>query len=338
MKKTRRYESKKTFSALLALLAAGGIVLAGCGGGGGGGSVSGSSNIGGNYTGAASAGDLAKFSFDGKRVIYSISGPVFGNETGSIGLSPKIPGFLYTDDDGNYYYFSKNLGVAEIELDNGKTAYVVGLKDVKTPTVNEVAGNSGKKYLYLEITSNEIGGALLTVNPDGTWTSDNGDETENGTWEIKDNYIVVKDNNGQVVANVIVKPGKSRSGVIVDLADGTGFGIGLEQKKLTTSDLTGTYNTYYYDPNSGIECFGTLKVSGGSASYQESWCSDGEPEKEELSISISLNQLCDGTTLDGVACADVSNGKKFEMFIDPVDGYFIAVNPVSGEEVIGSTQ
>ena len=305
-------------------------MLAGCGGGVSNNTVSEST-----YTGAASAGDLAIFSFDGENLTYNVSGPIFGSKNGSLSLSPEIPGFLYTDKYNNHYFFSKNLGVAEIELDNGKTAFVVGLKDVANPTAENLAGTSGKRYLYIEVDTNgTIEGRILNIKPDKTWSIDGG--SKNGTWEVKGNYVAAKDENGTIVANVIVKPGKSRSGIIVDLADGTGFGIGLEQKALTNSDLTGTYKTYYYDPQSGVKCFGTLEVSENSTTYQETWCSDNSTKT--LNLTITANQLCNGTNVDGVACADDGNGTKFNMFIDPVEGYFIAINPDTGEGVIGSAQ
>jgi hypothetical protein len=340
---------------LLALTGFATTAIISCGGGGGGGSVSSTKA---SYSGAASQGDLATFTFDGKNLTYQISGPVFGNiPPKTIQLIPVQNGenFVYKDKWDDYYYFSGNLGVAEIYLtDSDKATYVVGLKSVQIPDVNTVAGNSteGKKYIYIyiprDIINDDIEGYLLTIKPDHTWQLSDG---ASGNWKIVENHVEAYDSDGNKVANVIIKPGQSRAGIIVDInpAFGGGFGIGLEQKPLKPEDLTGVYQTYYYylnatayynatteeeRRNAEIECFGKLYVNGNTYTYIENWCSDGEPDNVTVS-NIKLNQLCDGTPMNGVACAD-----GYNIFVDPEDGYFIAIryrNKIL-EEVIGSSK
>jgi len=334
MKKARRQEGKKAFSTLLALLAAGGIVLAGCGGGGGGGSVSNSSNSGGSsnntvskstYTGAASKGDLAVFSFDGKNLTYEISGPVFGNKSGTLTLEKVAPNSpVYRNPEGDVYtFFAGKLGVAEVDFDNNQVAYVVGLKDVKAPDMQELAG---KDLVYFEALNDGTTSIKELKLGNGTWElyDLNGNEISNGTFEIKNNYLVAKEDN-KTIANVIIEPG-SRVAFVVDYADGSGFGIGLERKKLTSEDVVGTYLNHYYNDENDIECVGKLTIQEENGkityNYDETWCSDGQPEDDKG--VILLNQLCDGTPFDGIACgkSDIT-GDESEIFIDAQDGYYI---------------
>ena len=323
---------------------AAGVTLTACGGGGGGGGSSSTKTA--TYTGAASAGDLATFTFDGRVLTYRVSGPVFGNLSGSLTLTPVEGPFLYKDEDDNYYYFSGNLGVAEIELDDGRIAWVAGLQNVARPTVEQVAGNSSKNYLYIEIDQNgTIDGYILTVNANNTWyTTDLSGQIEDyGNWTIVDNYIRAYDSENNTY-NVIVKPGTSRAGIVVDYGNGNGMGIGLEQKTLTADDVTGTYTSYYYDPVSGLECFGNVTVSANNGTYSYTYtasCSDNSTD--DSAGTLELNTFCyaNGTRvpLNGIACAqDANSGNLYDVFIDPVDGYYIAVNPATQERVIGSSK
>ena len=331
---------KRVSLAIIAIFT--GIGIISCGGGGGSegnnsSSNSSTANSKASYTGAAFQGDLATFTFDGKNLTYHIQGPVFGDVNGTIQLTPIIQGetLVYKDKWDDYFYFSGNLGIAEVyPSDSDIATYIVGLKDVKTPNIADIAGTSGKNYIYLGVSpSGEIEGYILTLKPNKTWQLSDG---TNGTWTIKGNYIEAYDNNGNRVANVFIKPGKSRAGIVVDLLNG-GFGIGLEQKPIKPEELTGTYQTYYYKPPTGnnskeIECFGTLTVNGTHYVYKETWCSDGEPS-QPIEANITINQLCNGKQVNGVACAD-----GFDIFIDPVDGYFIAINPITHEEAFGSSK
>jgi len=309
------------------------LVAMSCGGGGGGGTLeSGASGSVDTYVGTVAKGDFAVFSFDGRKLTYQVTGPVFGNRTGSLELSPVNPTnqYVYKDEDGDYFYFAGDLGVGEISIDN-ETVFVVGLKKVGTLNATELAGSSGKKYIFLEVDNNgTVTVHTLTLKPNKTWTINDGES--NGTWEVREkggqSCVMVRDDDNNTVANVVVKPGKSRSVLIVDNADGSGFGIGLEQKALNTTELEGIYQTYYYNPNNNVECFGTVMVNGTSYFYQERWCSDNDTESENGTIEI--NKLCNGTDQNGIACAG-----DYEVFIDPVDGYWLAVNPNTGERIFG---
>ena len=332
----RTTKSRKMLGMLLALFTAGGMMLAGCGGGGGGSvsssSSSGSSTSEGTYTGAASQGDLAIFSFDGKNLTYEVSGPVFGDKKGTMTLEKVASDSpVYKNPEGDVYmFFAGNLGIAEIDFDNNQVAYVVGLKDVKAPDMQEL---NGKDLLYFEALNDGTTSIKELKLGNGTWElyDLNGNEISNGTLEIQDNYLVAKEGN-DTVARVIIEPG-NRLAFVVDYADGSGFGIGLERKELTTEDVVGTYLNHYYDDNDDIECVGKVTIQESengtiTYNYDETWCSDGQPEDDKG--VILLNQLCDGTPFDGIVCvkSDIT-GEEEEAFIDSQDGYYIFKNGYS---------
>jgi len=299
------------------------------------------------YYGAASQGDLAKFTFDGQKVYYEVSGPVFGDKSGSFPVSVNVQKPFYKGDaDGTpvYLMLSGNLAFADVILD-GKDTLVVGLRSSGGLTDSDVAG---KKFVYVSVLSNgSVGGYTLELGTDHTWKLYDleGNEEDSGTWQlVNGSYIKATDSSNNTY-NVVVKPGTNRAGFVVDLAGSSvsGFGMGLEQKPLTKDDITGTYYYYSYDADNDEDCYGTVKVyyDAGSSAYRYDaktvWCEDSEDVGLEETGTLTPN-----SPVDGVAKLTDPEGNEGYVFIDPEDGYFMAVklkaNGDIGEYIIGSSK
>jgi len=169
------------------------------------------------------------------------------------------------------------------------------------------------------------------------------EELSSGCWRVINDHIVasveVEDcrdiNDSNADARVIVKPGVSRSGIVVDLANGAGIGIGLEQKAILEEEVRGTYETFttFADEEGGSEeIFYRVVVS----LVDENFVYQATPydsntftldNAHTIEGEIAINQMCDGTPIDGVMCVTLPGGMKTLGFMDPEDGYFMLMGP-----------
>jgi len=304
----------------------------------------------GEYTGAAYVGDFAEFSISGNTLSYELSGEVLGDLSGELTIE-NVYGPIWKDSNSDVYLFlTGNLGMAKVPTDSG-SVYVVGLQQSETLSADKVAG---KNYLYVSVRNNtgEIDGYMITFHEDGTYdaVSAAGD-SDSGCWKILEggaiSHGVAKSgesdcsdvNDATADYRITFKPGTSRGGIVVDYADGSGFGIGVEQKALTDADVaSGTFYSYYYQPNGDDEGFAKVTIENGTYSWAE--CNVATGTCTPLSSgTIALNQMCDGAELDGVACAtDSDTGAKYNLFVDTEDGYYISVGTTTNTVEIGSNK
>jgi hypothetical protein len=357
----RREEKRRGKWQVVALSFVAPLILFSCGGGSGSsGSSESTSPV--TYYGAASAGDLAKFTLNGTTLYYEVKGPVFGDKKGSFPVSVyKQKPFYKGEENGTpvYMMLSGNIAFADVILD-GNDTFVVGLKSSGNLTSEDVAGtnSTGKNYVFVEVYSNgSVGGGIINLRPDGNWTlyGPTEKQEDNGTWNIVDGAYVNATDSAGTSYNVVIKPGVSRAGFVVDLPGG--FGIGLEQKPLTQADVAGTYSFYSYNVdksgslNNGEDCFGTVKVyydnSTGEYKYSSQYnCEDSGAGTENG--TITLNKFCVPTdpttcfTVNGTAMFTDADGNSGYLFIDPEDGYFMGVKLDStgniSEYIIGSNK
>jgi hypothetical protein len=296
-----------------------------------------------DFTGSASAGDFATFSFDknSKKLNFKINGSVFGSKSGNIDLEDIYGHVFFKDKNGdNFYFFSGSLGVAVIPNANNNTdAYIVGLQmPDKNLTSDDIALIANKKFNYIEFSSDDdVSFEVIEINAtdgatSGSWRS-LVEQDSHGTWEVEGNHLAVKDPNGEKVANVIIRAGESRAGIVVDLVGGAGFGVGVEAKPLEANELSGRF--YYQDSssNSDVMCYGYVDVNGESFSYHDRWCSDNDTNSGNG--SLELNPTVNGVTLNGVARV---SGTNEYVFMDPDDGYYIAIDMDEGDLSIGSNK
>ncbi len=336
---------KKQISSLLfgSIIVVGGLFVYGCGGGGS--ATPTNTPTQGSFEGAVAKGDYAKFSIYGNKLTYNISGIHFGGENGTLDLDNVFGNFWKSTSPEVYIFTSGNLGISVIpELKDGKDAFIVGLKTTEAPDANKFAG---KTYVYAEIKNDGAAptGRILTVNADKTFFVDQNAIGMRGCWKVIDNHVAAKitedacdpspvtENNADF--NAIVKPGDRRNGLIIDYIDGTGFGLGLEQKALAAADITGTYYSYWYDGQD--EGFGKV-IANADFSYTWHDCDASGNCTEESTGVLQVNQLCDGTAVAGAACAEDADGSKSLVFIDSEDGYYIAVDDHGNSINIGSNK
>lgn len=304
----------------------------------------------GHYIGAASAGDLASFSVNGTQLDYNVSGIVFGNQSGTLSLNNYFGNFWYATSPLTDIFLSNNLGIARVLISPSTYAYIIGLKQSSL----NVSDISGKEFLYIHMpASGTPKGFRLMIDANQTFTATNITTSAivTGCWKLDTDHLVaragftdcstVTDNTADY--RVMIKPGTSRSGIIVDYTNnnglGDGYGIGVEKKMLTTSEVTGTYQGYYYDPSSpGSTGFSEVTVSGNSFVWSDCNATTNTCTQTN-SGTLMLNKLCDNTDMNGTLCATDGSGNQSQVFIDPVDGYYIAVDVTAGNRVeIGSNQ
>ena len=318
-----------------------------------------------HYTGAANPGDFAQYTIRGNQLDYNVTGAVFGNKSGTLNLIDVTgSGLFYLAPDGHGDYLkilrSNNLGIAVVPTGSGDT-FVVGLQvALDSIDVNKIAG---KTYIYAEIDKNNDGthsieGALITLNSNGTLSMLRMDGSQDtGCWKVSGNHILAKGDGATDCSSItdttadvraVIKPSATtngRAGFIVDLVDGTGIGIGLEQKAIDINDLNATFEAYEYPLNGTddpvlvhvvVDNNGTDgNFTGTPYSCDTNGCSLDYSAAE--SGTIKINQTCDGHSIDGVMCA-VRNHNGIPVsyigFVDKDDGYFIMTS--SNSVLIGS--
>ena len=297
-----------------------------------------------NYNGAASVGDYASFSYDKNTntVTYQVAGNVFGNKSGTREIENLYGNVFFKDKNGNnFYFFSGSLGVAVIPLDNN-VSFLTGLQiPEKNLTASDLKLIANKRFNYMEFTSNTVSFAFIEINStnvndlNGTWRDFV--EGDSGTWEVNGSHLDVKNSNGVKVANVIIRPGVKRSGIVVDLVGG-GFGVGVEAKALTFAEMSGTF--YYQDSDDSGTCYGKAVVNGTNFSYADEYCYG--TTKASGSGTLELNPFVDvnndGTPdINLTGLAKVSGENEY-IFIDPEDGYYISIDMANGDLSIGSNK
>lgn len=366
-------------------------MLTACGGGSGGSSEGDSENeqqevTTTSYLGAASAGDFAEFSMDSDgQLTYSLSGFHFDGATGTIDTTNMAGGFYTATVDGDTLglFMTSNLGLAVLPDESGKTPFISGLANSSAVT-SEVAG---KDYLFVGWKDDDELAQVITVNSDGSLsvkqiedvvTEENGGPVATsivGCWAKSPNgeYInalidghpdyvdvtscssVDETDTNDGYARVVIKPGDSRAGFIIDYADGSGFGIGLERKELeeTPSDIpydifSMNFADVAFDLNNFqrfvVESDETADDTGSVTEYEYNCTTDGCTLTTEVSetFTVHYNQICaedhgvdgaadpDRLPFDGMVCVisegvgSLPTGSMFNALVDIEDGYFIA--------------
>jgi hypothetical protein len=336
-----------------------------CGGGGGGGgstatiSVQPSTDYQGTYTGAASAGDFAVYDVQGNRLSYQVKGPIFGQISGNLTLQPlaidanSTTHFWKASVNGTnvYVFLSKNLGLAyipDLETADGSTvnATILGLRNA-----TNIQNIIGKSFVYVDIRTNtgiSYDGCVVNIN--GNSTSEVGNFTYEclnsgsgqGCWKLdlqNNRLIAVETTNTTDCTNqdynnpdfyVVAKPGSSRAGFILDHADGSGIGVGLEQKSYTTDlDTTKIYvfETLDWDDNDNpIEATVKVYYNNTSGQWQYTWQSSQYNSSGKLYLDTYCDEYGNTNPMEGVICAyNENSGNYWDVMLDPVDGYYIAI-------------
>jgi hypothetical protein len=305
----------------------------------------------GNYIGAASAGDLATFYVNGTQLDYNVSGMVFGNQSGTLSLNNYFDNnFWYATTPATDIFLSNNLGIARVLLSPATYAYVIGLKQ-SSLTIGDI---SGKEFLYMHMPASGIPeGFTLKIDSNQTFTATNisTNTVSTGCWKLVFDHLIGKlgtsdcslETDNTADYRIMIKPGSSRSGIIVDYTNnngnGDGYGIGVEKRALTNTEVSGTYRGYYYDPTiPGMTGFSEVTVNGNSFTWSD--CNTTTNTCTQTNNgTLALNKLCDNTDMNGTLCATDSGGNQSQVFIDPTDGYYFAVDITTGNRVeIGSNQ
>lgn len=369
------------YKSLLALSMAG--MLSACGGGSGSTTTSTDTTVSTatttDYLGAATAGDFASFSMDSNGLLsFSLSGVHFDGVSGQFDATNVVGGFYTATVDGNPLglFMSGNLGLAVLPDSGLNTPFIVGLANSSIDTASIV----DKDYIYIGWVNNAAVANIVTLSSDGTLAikdlaevaaNENGDPTAptitSGCWSASANgdYINVLTGIGQDCSAVdetstasnylraVIKPGASRAGFVVDYADGSGFGIGLERKVLASPAAEVTYDIFSMDFANiafDTELFERLVVNAGDATTDASEyninCTDISNCTDSTDLNhrfnIHYNHVCatganasNMVPFDGMACVEVIEqgagnttplplGTLFNTMIDDEDGYFIA--------------
>ena len=352
-------------------------LLVACGGGGGsttntttntgGGSGSGSGSTGGTtptapsgtYIGAAAQGDYATFTVNNNQVTYEFTGYwanrwCNGTCSGNADLEAYNNGqtFWKVLQNGQHVadmLLANNLGVAVIN-EGGNYAFIIGLQNSADPTQTSVVGN----YIYLEFRTTGLTLTDLQVNSDRTFTYSDptSGASGSGCWvlDTQNKVILAKvDTTGTLNCTTYnpntdgfdvrayIKPGTNRKAIVVDYADGSGFGIGLEKVAVASEfDQTKTYNIEYfsYDVTKNTPDLGTSKLEYKNNQWQYVWQGGGNT----YCAVVQFDKDCLGNNYPGLTCATVGNydpntgncdatgsTNKTHVFYDPTDKYYFAI-------------
>ena len=296
------------------------------------------------YSGAAAPGDFARYYIDSNNILsYHLSGAVFNDISGELPIIPLTDNniFFVADLGGGEYLklaLSNNLGIAIVPVGDGESTMVTALKVTGSTDTTQIVN---KNYIYAEISNEGVEGSLLRINADNSYTLYFMDgSSENGCWKVLNDHLVAKEssdcsdvNDTSAEARIVIKPGVSRAGIVVDLVDGSGFGVGLEQKAIQNSEMVGEFEAYETDGEK--DNFYKIEVKNDDGFYyiatpyecNENGCVLNSDEA--TTGEIAINQLCDGTNIDGVMCVDLGYGLEYGGigFIDPEDGYFMLSAP-----------
>ena len=290
------------------------------------------------FSGAASVGDFATFSYDKdtNKLTYEMNGSVFGAHNGAITLTNVNGNVFFKDSNDNFYFFSKSLAVAQIPVGDNNVSYIAALQMPHSDAIDPSLFVN-KRFNYIEFNSaGSPSFAIIDINAtspndtNGTWTML--PNNAYGTWELNGSHLDIKDARGTKIANAIIRPAtkeNGRAGFVLDMVSG-GFGIGVEAKPLTDSELSGTFYYYNRDLNTSPaynhwECYGKITVNGISFQARDSWCSNGDTGgsfDDNLTLNPDVNLSGSNMTLNGIA--KVSNTQY--AFIDPESGYYISID------------
>ncbi len=298
------------------------------------------------FKGALNGGDYATFSFDkeSKHLSYSVKGKLFPNgKEGSVALTPLAnTKSFYKDANDNFYFITKSLGIANVEIANGVSGFVVGLQSPLESI--DVAQIINKRYYTFYIKEDPTVGvvaqlSMVELNASaanatvGTWRRfDNDEIEEHGTWELDGSKLKIKDENNNTVAYAILRAAgaHARVGFVMDFVDG-GIALGVEAKAITPEQISGHYEIYNYEDydNGHQTCIGNVDVNGNSFRYVMSQCSgeDTEDVGEPYVGTLILNPTIDGITYNGLI--KVNNDEDEFILMDNEAGYFISV--ITGE-------
>jgi hypothetical protein len=347
-------------------------------------SENGSSTI--SYTGAVTAGDLASFSIQGSSISYSIKGKYFNDYSGSLTINDVIPNTPFKKanakgtDVGLFISDSFALAVLTNEIPanvgNGQIyPIVVGMKNT-TSNPDEIPGT----YIFANYKSDtneteyfKIVFSSDSTRGDGTFKMYNIDDASNttpittGCWKVSPNgsYINALEDTDTSSADctveidetstannyhrMMIRVGSTKS-FIVDHADGSGFGVGTEQRKLTSANVDGSYDSLWlltpeinntnlvYGEDFGFshQIIDSAKGTVSNTSYilnpDDSFTLESTPW---ITYNLHLNTYCDfsngvltQTPVDGMVCVEGTNNDStlvYNAFVDTNDKYYIAV-------------
>ena len=306
------------------------------------------------YQGAATVGDLTYFKYDPKNnmVAYNIVGPVFNNVyEGAIRVENVYNNMFFVDNYSNMYFFSKNLGMAITNINNAEDngANVAVSLGVKIPLQTNVNLAKNKRFNIIDLNSSgdvsfKIMDFNISADGNNTWNSFDA----NGTWGINDDNSSFKffDSEGNLTKHFAIKQPATLNGremIIVDNITG-GFGVGVEAKPLTASDINGTF---YYQrvQDDGVLCYGEATFNNNSISVTDKYCMQigGNPDpdsKVSYTKTLELNPVIDpdnNITLTGLAKV-IDDTNATYLFVDPKEGFLVEFDTNTKSITFGSNQ
>ncbi|WP_456381886.1 hypothetical protein [Persephonella sp.] len=314
--------------------------------GGGSSSITPSTALQGTYSGVALVGDYGSYTVSGNSVSYRITGAVYGDMTGNMVIVPAYvtdsnTHYWKTTDGQTMMFLSESMGMMHSKNIGGGVTMVC-MKEKNPLDVTQVAG---KTYNYFKVSGGSMDLCSVTINTDNTFDySCISGVTGNGCWLPDTEHPRLKglDTTGQTYDCAtwdglspdyyfrIMQPDSGRMGIMIDFTDGTGYGMGMEQRsydfntdvgtrvKFETMGVDGSGNMYSgsmdmtYDSGTG-DC--TFEMTVGNTSMS------GTVESDCFFDASGIKQT--GTT--GVACALDADGNMYNIMMDKSSGMYMAI-------------
>ena len=220
------------------------------------------------YNGAATVGDYAEFNLNyfSKEMSYKFSGKELSNVQKNVKIYNLYRNMFYIGEDSSSFFFiTRGVMISKIVNSKGSFDVITLPHNFEKLTIKDVSKNynilvkglnvngvSYEAFVNLTITPNKT--YLMYLKP---FNSDNVLKLT-GKWDFdSDDKLVLYDDNNQKVFYLKVKKGLNKNSVVLDGING-GFGLGVEAKDITRSDLK-TYhylNIYPIDAKKTKVCFG----------------------------------------------------------------------------------
>ena len=339
-------------------------LLTGCGGNNNTNPTSSNKDYSGTYKGAATVGDLGSFNFStsspytNATLSYTITGSVYTSASASnVILTPlggSSDGHFWENSNGIDIFVASNIGIAN-DPNLSPPAKIVALRNPDDANTIMPSAGAIKKFIYIDHNrnSNTQKGCVVKFKGDKSLEYSCSDTTSgNGCWayDPNDNKKVLASIStssctySNIVSNldfnIMLKSGIKRDALIVDHVDGSGIGVGVEKKAITTTnnnpngdlDPSKTYEfKILQHDNLGNACIETATLSYNTNQWVYN-ATRAAPCSGSSSGIVELNRYYDSSgillsTNGAVAIHNSANSINSykNLLFDIENGYFIAI-------------
>ena len=250
-------------------------------------------------------------------------------EEGKDTLVNKFNNVIFNLQDSKDLFFVSSALATHAYMDDGSVYYDLGFqmpKDEIDETLLSSFINKNYVLVYLEGAAKFLGAIDLNSSDvsslRGTYTFYTPESVESGEWSVDGKYLKFYESDGSLVAYGILRKGVSKNSIMLLSSDMSGFGLGIESKPISASDISGVYYyiSYDFDGSELVQCYGSVNVDSTNVTFKDEYCSNNE--KESGNAKLVLNPNINGIVYNGVAQID---GSDEVIFFDPETSMYMLI-------------